>query len=150
MKGIILGCRLKDSCGYAFVTALLAMLVLTAIGVLVFTLTSRNLFTTARLTFEKNAMNNAESVTQNVAEQIALLGSPKDLVPGDVNDSSSNKIGEFAKDTSLSTVHMAKIPGSMLKVNIIPYKASGIHSSSGVTTMINVGITDTPGSQDFE
>jgi Tfp pilus assembly protein PilX len=50
----------KNEKGFAFIVALLLTLLLTALGVLVFTLTTRDIRSAVKMTGEKYAMNNAE------------------------------------------------------------------------------------------
>ena len=164
MKRIWLRGVLVNRSGYAFVTALLAMLVMTAIGVLVFTLTSKNLFTAAKLKFEKDASNNAEYVIHQLGDNIKLqvtnTGSGKGLAPTDINDNSANKLGEYTPDKSRpqSASHTANIPGQQIggsgggsmSTTPLPYTITGINSPSGIRVMINIGIGEGFSSKDFD
>ena len=71
IKRQISKCAINNSEGYIFVAALLAVFLMTAIGILIFSLTSRDLITTVRLIGEKRAQNAAETGVQRLMEQIS-------------------------------------------------------------------------------
>jgi Tfp pilus assembly protein PilX len=62
---------IKTSEGYVFVAALLAMFIMTAIGILIFSLTSHDMLTTAKLMGEKRALNAAETGVHELLQQMA-------------------------------------------------------------------------------
>ena len=52
--------KLRDESGFAFIAALLAMLIMVSLGVLIFTLTTRDVRVTIKLMGEKKAFSAAE------------------------------------------------------------------------------------------
>jgi len=72
----------QDERGFAFIAALLAMLIMVSLGVLIFTLTTRDIRVTIRLAGEKKAFTAAENGVHWVMQNFNPLQDPATLMNG--------------------------------------------------------------------
>ena len=77
--------KIHDERGFAFIAALLAMLIMVSLGVLIFTLTTRDVRVTVKLMGEKKAFSGAEHGIHWLMQQYVpgiVLGNPANACPG--------------------------------------------------------------------
>lgn len=146
----------KSEKGFVFLVALMAIVVLIAIGFFALTTVSEDLMISFRLTGERKAFSAAESGAYAAAANIAVydtLPSPADkntilytfpqTYIDPVNDPNASYTGEVYWVRSIDTEGFGlnyKFSQDLFKTII-----TGKDSFYGSTVKIEVGITDTPG-----
>jgi len=77
--------KIRNEHGFAFIAALLAMLIMVSLGVLIFTLTTRDVRVTVKLMGEKKAFSGAEHGIHWLMQQYVpgiVLANPANACPG--------------------------------------------------------------------
>ncbi len=147
-KGILLMKKIKNKKGFAMIAALLAILILTAVGVLVFTVTTRDIRVSARVTGEKKAFSAAETGVHQAIQNFAVGGTsggnPNDPTTWPQVDAATDPDTRYYYSVGASSSGCTPPPAGfdIEKWSEDMYAASvtGTNTRYGSTVQVDVGI----------
>jgi len=126
--------------GFAMIAALLAILILTAVGVLVFTVTTRDIRVSARVTGEKKAFAAAEAGIHQLIQNFAVGGSASNVQVDPATDPDTRYSYTIGASSSGCTPPPAGFDIEKWSEDMYAASVTGTNTRYGSTVQVDVGI----------
>lgn len=132
--------RITISNGFAMIAALLAILILTAVGVLVFTVTTRDIRVSARVTGEKKAFSAAEAGIHQIIQNFAVGGTANNVQVDPATDPDTRYSYTIGASSSGCTPPPAGFDIEKWSEDMYAASVTGTNDRYGSTVQVDVGI----------
>lgn len=126
--------------GFAMIAALLTILILTAVGVLVFTVTTRDIMVSTRVTGEKKAFSAAETGIHRAIQNFAVGGTASNVQVDPATDPDTRYSYTIGASSSGCAPPPAGFDIEKWSEDIYAVNVTGTNTGYGSTVQVDVGI----------
>jgi Tfp pilus assembly protein PilX len=131
---------LRNKNGFALIAALLAILIITAVGMLVFTVTTRDIMVSARVTGEKKAFSAAEAGIHQAIQNFAVGGTASNVQVDPATDPDTRYSYTIGASSSGCTPPPAGFDIEKWSEDMYAANVTGTNARYGSTVQVDVGI----------